>query len=29
MERYIEANSLLEQVVMIVKVEQEKGCDDG
>ena len=29
MERYIEANSLLEQVVMIVKVEQEQGCDDG
>lgn len=29
MERYIEANSLLEQVVMIVKVEQEKGRDDG
>ena len=29
MERYIEANSLLEQVVMIVKVEQEKEGGNG
>ena len=29
MERYIEANSLLERVVMIVKAEQEKEGGNG